>query len=97
MQVLDLTDLIEGNRGPLAQPLIAAAGKDISHWFSMSVSRKTTKNEAESSTPGAVQGATNDFTASSSERSEAGVMIGELRTHIDSETGLRVPYLPMGR
>lgn len=31
--VLDLTRLIEQNRGPLAEPIIAAAGTDISYWF----------------------------------------------------------------
>ncbi|KAG5177610.1 cytochrome b5 [Tribonema minus] len=32
-RVLDLTALIEEHRGPLAEPIIAAAGSDISHWF----------------------------------------------------------------
>jgi cytochrome b involved in lipid metabolism len=32
-KVLDLTKLIADNRGPLAEPIIAAAGRDISHWF----------------------------------------------------------------
>ena len=32
-QVYDLTELIAKNRGPLAQPLVQAAGGDISHWF----------------------------------------------------------------
>lgn len=35
LQVLDLTKLIGANRGPLADPLIAAAGTDVSHWFSI--------------------------------------------------------------
>ena len=32
-KVLDLTPLVQANRGVLAQPLIAAAGTDITHWF----------------------------------------------------------------
>lgn len=32
---MDLSDLILANRGPLADPLIAAAGTDVSHWFSL--------------------------------------------------------------
>mmetsp|Transcript_21753 Transcript_21753/g.73922 ORF Transcript_21753/g.73922 Transcript_21753/m.73922 type:complete len:234 (+) Transcript_21753:162-863(+) len=31
--VYDLTELIKENEGPLVQPLIKAAGSDISHWF----------------------------------------------------------------
>jgi len=32
-QVYDLSQFIAKNRGPLAQPIIEAAGEDISHWF----------------------------------------------------------------
>ena len=32
-QVYDITSLIAANRGPLALPLIEAAGASISHWF----------------------------------------------------------------
>ena len=32
-KVLDLSELVQANRGPLVQPLIAAAGTDITHWF----------------------------------------------------------------
>jgi hypothetical protein len=32
-KVYDLTKFIQQNRGPLAQPIIEAAGEDISHWF----------------------------------------------------------------
>lgn len=32
-RVLDLSSLVEQHRGPLAQPLIEAAGCDVSHWF----------------------------------------------------------------
>ncbi|KAJ8612655.1 hypothetical protein CTAYLR_002105 [Chrysophaeum taylorii] len=31
--VFDLTELIAANRGTLTQPLVANAGKDLSHWF----------------------------------------------------------------
>lgn len=31
--VYDLSKLIEDNRGPLAMPIITAAGRDVSHWF----------------------------------------------------------------
>uniref|UniRef100_A0A0G4IAG7 Cytochrome b5 domain-containing protein 1 n=1 Tax=Chromera velia CCMP2878 TaxID=1169474 RepID=A0A0G4IAG7_9ALVE len=33
-KVYDLTPLIQHHEGPLAQPIIDAAGSDISHWFS---------------------------------------------------------------
>ena len=33
MQVVDLSDLVFLHAGPLAQPLIEAAGTDITHWF----------------------------------------------------------------
>ncbi|CAM9416407.1 unnamed protein product [Discosporangium mesarthrocarpum] len=58
-KVLDISRLIMDNRGLLADPLIAAAGTDVSHWFSA----KT----------------------------------GDPRTFVDPETGLTVPYTPMGR
>lgn len=32
-RVVDLTALVQANPGPLAQPLIDAAGTEISHWF----------------------------------------------------------------
>lgn len=32
-RVLDLTELVEANPGSLVQPLIDAAGTDITHWF----------------------------------------------------------------
>ena len=32
-KVLDLSELVQANRGLLVQPLIAAAGTDITHWF----------------------------------------------------------------
>jgi hypothetical protein len=57
--VIDLTAFIAKNRGPLAQPLIAVAGEDISHWFDA----KT----------------------------------GNVKTHVDPETDLELPFLPFGR
>ena len=35
-KVLDLSELVRANRGLLVQPLIAAAGTDITHWFDRS-------------------------------------------------------------
>ena len=58
-RVFDLTELIKKERGPLCQPIIDVAGKDISHWFD----EKT-------------QG---------------------VKTYMDTDRGLRLPYLPMGR
>lgn len=58
-KVLDLTELVKENRGLLVQPLIMAAGTDITHWFD-----ETTKDP---------------------------------RTHIDPETEIEVPFVPMGR
>ena len=58
-KVYDLTEFIGKNRGPLAQPIIQAAGSDISHWF----------DEATSN----------------------------VRVHVDEDTDLELPYIPMGR
>eukprot|EP00640_Fibrocapsa_japonica_P003996 CAMPEP_0113940440 /NCGR_PEP_ID=MMETSP1339-20121228/6568_1 /TAXON_ID=94617 /ORGANISM="Fibrocapsa japonica" /LENGTH=225 /DNA_ID=CAMNT_0000944271 /DNA_START=56 /DNA_END=733 /DNA_ORIENTATION=+ /assembly_acc=CAM_ASM_000762 len=57
--VYDLSPLIKEHRGPLAQPIIDAAGRDISHWFD-----PKTK---------------------------------EVKTYVDEETDLTVPYTPRGR
>ena len=59
VQVYDLTELVEQNSGNLVQPIIQAAGTDISHWFDPNSH--------------------------------------DLRKHIDPETQLDVPFLPMGR
>jgi cytochrome b involved in lipid metabolism len=32
-RVFDLSETIKLNRGPLTQPIIDNAGKDLSHWF----------------------------------------------------------------
>lgn len=32
-KVYDLTELVQNNAGPLTQPIVDAAGTDISHWF----------------------------------------------------------------
>ena len=58
-KVLDLSALVAANKGVLVQPMIAAAGTDITHWFNSSTK--------------------------------------EVRTHIDPETELEVPFTPMGR
>ena len=59
--VLDLTGLLSENMGPLAMPIIASAGTDISHWFTQ----------------------------------KTGLV--NIRTYVDEETGIVVPYLPQGR
>lgn len=92
LQVLDLTDLIKANRGPLVQPLIAAAGKDISHWFTVSESNTSSAGESSGTGPGAHQSGTGRANTNQDK-----AIMGEPRTHIDPETGIRVPYLPMGR
>lgn len=58
-KVYDLTDLIKANRGPLAAPIIDAAGSSISHWFNIK---------------------TND-----------------IKTWIDPDRNLEMPYTPYGR
>ena len=57
-KVVDLTDLVASNPGHLVEPMIEAAGTDISHWFD-----SVTK---------------------------------DVRTYIDPETELEVPFCPMG-
>lgn len=57
--VFDMTSLITANRGPLAMPIIEAAGTSISHWFE----RKS----------------------------------NEVKTFIDPELNIEIPYTPMGR
>jgi cytochrome b involved in lipid metabolism len=57
-KVYDLTPLVEANKGSLVQPMIEAAGTDLTHWFD-----PVTKN---------------------------------VRTYVDPETELEVPFCPMG-
>jgi cytochrome b involved in lipid metabolism len=57
-KVYDLTPLVEANKGSLVQPMIEAAGTDLTHWFD-----PVTKN---------------------------------VRTYVDPETELEVPFTPMG-
>ncbi|GMI30405.1 hypothetical protein TeGR_g11155 [Tetraparma gracilis] len=57
-KVLDLSSFLSSNRGPLAQPIIAEAGSDISWWF-------------------------NDK--------------GDVKTFVDPDRNLTLPYTPMGR
>ncbi|CAM9943715.1 unnamed protein product [Scytosiphon promiscuus] len=102
-QVVDLTDLILANRGPLADPLIAAAGTDVSHWFSLSPSpggTKSNKGKGLGSMPGSgtssAKGATEGGSKGDRRPNEL-ENAGDPRTFVDPHTGLTVPYLPMGR
>ena len=57
--VLDLTEFLSNNRGPLARPIIEAARKDISFWFDKET--------------------------------------GDVKTYVDPDRNLTLPYTPMGR
>lgn len=103
---MDLTELIIANRGPLADPLIAAAGTDISHWFSLSSLPDGNKSRAggasDSSKSGAGVSSTKAAKESGGDNSVTGrpdecEKVGDPRTFVDPHTGLTVPYLPMGR
>jgi hypothetical protein len=60
--VLDLTEFLANNRGPLAQPIIEHAGKDISYWFDKNGDGPVT-----------------------------------VKTYVDPDRNLTLPYTPMGR
>ncbi|GMI26364.1 hypothetical protein TrRE_jg13538 [Triparma retinervis] len=57
--VLDLSEFLGANRGPLARPIIEAAGGDISFWFDKAT--------------------------------------GDVKTYMDPDRLLTLPYTPMGR
>ncbi|CAB1116757.1 unnamed protein product [Ectocarpus sp. CCAP 1310/34] len=101
-QVLDLTELILANRGPLADPLIAAAGTDVSHWFHLPPPPDVKKSK-----PRGIGGGdrSNNKALSTKTVKEGGDGNGRLeecenasepRTFVDPQTGLTTPYLPMG-
>ncbi|CAM9953711.1 unnamed protein product [Pylaiella littoralis] len=108
-QVVDLTELIMANRGPLADPLIAAAGTDVSHWFSLPPpSSGSSSKKKLRSLPGGGDTFGNNKTSplakvdgggdgSGGGRPDECENAGDPRTFVDPQTGLTVPYLPMGR
>eukprot|EP00904_Undaria_pinnatifida_P009298 jgi/Undpi1/5499/HiC_scaffold_2.g00778.m1 len=96
-QVKDLTELILANRGPLADPLIAAAGTDITHWFSPASPSSGGDGKPKSRGGGGEGG---DASSGSNQRGrteKSDQLTGDPRTCVDPHTGLTVPYLPMGR
>lgn len=102
-QVVDLTELILANRGPLADPLIAAAGTDVSHWFSLQPPASDGKKRRTGGSGGGLKsGPTNattneDDRGGGDRRQDECEVAGDPRTFVDPQTGLTVPYLPMGR
>lgn len=106
-QVVDLTELILANRGPLADPLIAAAGTDVSHWFSVSPSPDGKKSKSRGGSdhsgksgaraPPTKAATANDGDGCGDGRPDECENVGDPRTFVDPHTGLTVPYLPMGR
>lgn len=100
-QVVDLTELILANRGPLADPLIAAAGTDITHWFSpapiASVADGGSKSKSRQAGSDGGGGAPKGRGRSGRTGNSSDLLTGDPRTCVDPQTGLTVPYLPMGR
>ena len=99
-QVLDLTELILANRGPLADPLIAAAGTDVTHWFSpSSIALAADGNSKSDSRQAGVGGSESKDGSRKGQGEHNGDLLtgGDPRTRVDPQTGLTVPYLPMGR
>lgn len=100
-----MTELILANRGPLADPLIAAAGTDVSHWFSLSP--PSSSDGGKKRKPGGGSGsaksgpnntpAKEDGEGGGDRREDEFEIAGDPRTFVDPQTGLTVPYLPMGR
>ncbi len=101
--MVDLTELILANRGPLADPLIKAAGTDVSHWFSLQPPASDgKKRKTRGSGGGAKSGPTTataneDGSGGGDRRQDECEVAGDPRTFVDPQTGLTVPYLPMGR
>lgn len=98
-QVVDLTELVMSNRGPLADPLIAAAGTDVSHWFSPASSPPAGDGKKPRSGKKGGNAGSRSKTANGGDgsRPEDEHILGDPRTFVDPHTGLTVPYLPMGR
>lgn len=94
---MDLTDLIQANRGPLAEPLIAAAGTDVSHWFSPLQPPRGSKAPLDANVLHGKQGSLVGSKTVEKEAEKEVVIMGDPRTFVDPQTGLIVPYLPMGR
>lgn len=92
-----MTDLIQANRGPLAEPLIAAAGTDISHWFSPLTTTHGNKTALDAKSPRGKQDSTAGSKAMGKGGEKDATIMGEPRIFVDPQTGLTVPYLPMGR
>ncbi|CAN0405070.1 unnamed protein product [Ascophyllum nodosum] len=99
-QVFDLTEMVLSNRGPFVDSLIMAAGTDVSHWFSIATPAQKGRKQARSVKTGKVipSDAANlggndggKFSPRSSKQTY------EPRTYVNPQTGLTVPYLPMGR
>lgn len=96
---MDLKELVMSNRGPLADPLIAAAGTDVSHWFSPALSppdgdgkkSRSGKNGGNTRNSGKIAH------GGDGSRPEDEHILSDPRTFADPHSGLTVPYLPMGR
>ncbi|CAM9179847.1 unnamed protein product [Ascophyllum nodosum] len=89
-QVFDLTEMVLSNRGPFVDSLIMAAGTDVSHWFSIATPAQKGRKQARSVKTGKV--------IPPSDKQQEEVQAGlEPRTYVNPQTGLTVPYLPMGR
>ena len=96
--MIDLTELILANRGPLADPLIAAAGTDITHWFSPAPIASVADGNSKSKSRKAGGGGDTSKDRTRNGRTEkCDLLTGDPRTCVDPQTGLTVPYLPMGR
>ena len=104
--VFDLSPLLsaEAGFGTLCDPLIAAAGSDVSHWFD-AVAPSPAAQAARAAVPPLLPSASarSVGAASSSSSPTAGLSAGaqalaglELKWFVDPATGLRAPFCPAG-
>ena len=108
--VLDVTPLLAANRGSaLIEPILRAAGADVTHWFHIRHSRidlKKQSNENSTKSPN-FNASDNDEKHSNERQTHSSATVDEwiaqriasitLKTAVDADTGLRLPWTPNGR
>jgi hypothetical protein len=102
-RVVDLTKLVQENEGILTQPIVAAAGTDISHWFDPKTGdvRYHVWAALEAICSGGLCAAAGLSSAARdqrlSDRCLGPARRHQVRTYIDPVTGTRAYYTPQGR